>query len=787
MSQPAATQRAAAAPHAVLFALLNAAVWVALYLGLTTTALATQGVAAPDLWLLSAWSSAVALGVATLLAGVVAASVAAHRRGRLPRAGTLLGPVAAGFCALLLVLDCKVYDILGVRLDGYFMGAALNQGHFLREAELSLSTWLSIGAAGAALVTLQWGLWRGAAALARRLHPTPRVAWLALGGATLLATLVLAPWRYAKAHAAHDPALSALPLGSWLDDTLHSGGADPGHIVAVHPAAGPLGDHRPTRPHNIAMVLVESLRGDHQTPARMPELHRIAQARGCVTSRSHHSGGHATAWGTFSFLYGLNSYHFLPFHKVAMPSLPLKLLKAQGYELVGVSGSQLKGWDHSDYMLASFDRYKEFTRHRGAQGYKNDEEALAWIERFVKGRKPGSKPFVLFVFLVSPHHNYHYRPDFERHTPVMPEHYNHFLGADKLKKDKTRILNRYHNSVLWTDHLVGRIEALVSATPHADHARETLFAVAGDHGEEFWDHGLMGHGAPRLFDARTRVPLLLCVPPRPGQPKGARAVSLSTHADVWPTLLDALALDPPLDPKTWSDGVSLRTDPPPRDVVVTSVGYPTGGKRLALITPNHKLWLKRTGGFDEVEIERRLTRADAPLADDGTPGDTLQVRRLVTRMRRFLRKKVAEHRQAPAVAHPVDAKLGPHVRLVGANVQRTDPKPGGSLRVAWVFECLSAVPEGWRLFFHLGVAGRGMHRPLDHVPVEGTWPLQRWNPGRFVVDEHEVALPKALRPGDTVLLKVGLWAPGKGRAAVELGSVKLSVNKRSLVAVRVKL
>jgi len=72
-------------------------------------------------------------------------------------------------------------------------------------------------------------------------------------------------------------------------------------------------------------------------------------------------------------------------------------------------------------------------------------------------------------------------------------------------------------------------------------AGRTMVIVTGDHGEALGDHGESTHGI-FAYDATLRVPLILY------QPRlfGARVVDDGVrHVDIFPTVLDAVGIDPP--------------------------------------------------------------------------------------------------------------------------------------------------------------------------------------------------------------------------------------------------
>ncbi len=99
----------------------------------------------------------------------------------------------------------------------------------------------------------------------------------------------------------------------------------------------------------------------------------------------------------------------------------------------------------------------------------------------------------------------------------------------------------YDNSIRWTD---GSIEFLLEALSGLDLLENTLIAVASDHGESFLERGFEGH-AHRVYRESTEVPFLLSFPFRlePGIVVEAR----TQNVDIWPTILDLLGLEMPIE------------------------------------------------------------------------------------------------------------------------------------------------------------------------------------------------------------------------------------------------
>ena len=83
---------------------------------------------------------------------------------------------------------------------------------------------------------------------------------------------------------------------------------------------------------------------------------------------------------------------------------------------------------------------------------------------------------------------------------------------------------------------------------------------------------------------------------------------------------------------------------------------------------------------------------------------------------------------------------------------------GGDAELTVYFESLAPVPAGWRPFFHLD-GPAGSFRNLDHVPVDGAYPMERWRPGQHIRDRQRIVFPAPTPPG-LYTIYVGLFKGG---------------------------
>jgi arylsulfatase A-like enzyme len=82
---------------------------------------------------------------------------------------------------------------------------------------------------------------------------------------------------------------------------------------------------------------------------------------------------------------------------------------------------------------------------------------------------------------------------------------------------------------------------VLAALAHQGRIHDPLLIVVADHGEEFWDHGMLGHGHT-LHDELIRVPLIVQAP---GQDRGLVVDDPVSLLDVAPTVLEAVGAELP--------------------------------------------------------------------------------------------------------------------------------------------------------------------------------------------------------------------------------------------------
>lgn len=77
------------------------------------------------------------------------------------------------------------------------------------------------------------------------------------------------------------------------------------------------------------------------------------------------------------------------------------------------------------------------------------------------------------------------------------------------REEAQQLLNLYQGAVRYTDNAIGAIIADLEARAVLDDALVVVFA---DHGEDFLEHGVLGHDPPYFFEEQIRIPMVVRYP-----------------------------------------------------------------------------------------------------------------------------------------------------------------------------------------------------------------------------------------------------------------------------------
>jgi arylsulfatase A-like enzyme len=344
---------------------------------------------------------------------------------------------------------------------------------------------------------------------------------------------------------------------------------------SLRPTAAASGVDDP--PTNVLLVTVDSLRADAVFgPDRervAPTMRRLA-ADGAAFERAFAHGN----WTPFSFPSLLGPRPVFadgPRPGVATPTLAATLREA-GVRTVGFNAANGFLTPHWGYDRG-FDRFDPFMRadtdSAVVRSLSAHPTAHAWVRflrssvegalpgesaarsadadvesaarSFLTGRDPSGEPFFLWVHFMDAHTPYlpaprHLRAVTGRRAGTLRTlraHLRAGLGRSVSERTLSDLRALYHASVRQVDARIGR---LLAALDSAGIREETAVVLAGDHGEEFQEHGHLAH-YPKLYDELVRVPLVVDAPGAPGR-RVRSAVGLDA---VPPTVCDLLGAPTP--------------------------------------------------------------------------------------------------------------------------------------------------------------------------------------------------------------------------------------------------
>ncbi|HOJ33729.1 MAG TPA: sulfatase [Candidatus Hydrogenedentes bacterium] len=394
---------------------------------------------------------------------------------------------------------------------------------------------------------------------------------------------------------------------------------------------------------NVVLIVIDSLRYDHVVGQRnqepiMPKLQRFASkswmyqrattqatwTKPAVVSlfTSLYPAVHNTLYGVTVNL-GMEQQ---PSVDGVPPNIPLmaEYLKEHGYTTIGIQTNA--NLNETSGINRGFDEYilKSYP-------YGDAHEATDLALDHISVSKT---PFFLYLHYMDPHHPY--KP---------PESYHHIFGEPPQLSDTDQELIRNFTMGYYLDKVFFQL-GLKSSRQFGDisengreylkymyaaesrytddemerllnwlekNAPETTIIITADHGEEFWEHGSVGH-SKTVYEELAHVPLLIRFPG-----KTPRIISRDVELiDILPTLAEHLRLP---SHEHWQ-GRSLLSDPPmthePRPIFVETRGsLPTANLFLTAVRlEDYKLIVNRNTGDKTLYYLGKTGGETTPLSDE---------------------------------------------------------------------------------------------------------------------------------------------------------------------------
>ncbi len=301
------------------------------------------------------------------------------------------------------------------------------------------------------------------------------------------------------------------------------------------------------------------------------------------------------------------------------------------------------------------------------------ERAAAWLAE----REPG-EPFFLYVHLVEPHSPYKPSAGSAAALDLPAPPSDAELGA-VTRAYNLMIKGAPYDQAAIDDFVDWRRRCYAAEVRDADLAIEdllqtlrsrgpldrTLLAVTSDHGEEFLEHGLMGHGG-QLYPESVHVPLILV---GPGIARRARVAERVENRLLGPTLLGLAGIARPegLAAANLTDGEErgLRQGEPSL-LHLGNGGWIEGGEYLipdeqqGMVAGDVVTLRARVEGADRTASHRAFDPSTPSQA--AAPEEVEQVTAEFSRLRR------------PANTAPLSEELERKLRGLGYNLGRREPR-----------------------------------------------------------------------------------------------------------------
>ncbi len=301
------------------------------------------------------------------------------------------------------------------------------------------------------------------------------------------------------------------------------------------------GGNVPEKP-NVILIIVDTLRADHLScydyeRNTSPAIDSIA--KGGIQFLNAYTTAPWTQPAVASIITGLLPYYHNVcdlFDILSPDNITLaELLRDEGYKTGAVISHKLL--ESKLGYAQGFDYYNEDNvgDESTVSSDKVTGNAVKWIDNNKKN------DFFLMLHYFDPHYAYEHHEDFDYSTGYEGE----LKAGDDIwdlrsrkdnmsNEDLSFLKNLYDEEISFTDKNIG---ILIQYLKDENLFDKSIIVITADHGEEFNEHGWLGHTV-HLYEELVHVPLLIHIPGNEYTPKKIKGnVSV---ADIVPTILELL-------------------------------------------------------------------------------------------------------------------------------------------------------------------------------------------------------------------------------------------------------
>ena len=330
---------------------------------------------------------------------------------------------------------------------------------------------------------------------------------------------------------------------------------------------------------NVLLITIDCLRPDHlgcygHQRDTSPCLDQLAKT-GCRFTSAFTVGPNTppsfNSLFTSTYPFSGDGYSPLPGSKKGLA----EVLREYGYSTCGINSNAFLG--ESFHYERGFDHFENpFREPGGAERFINDlinrsnyrklkrvSSFLEWVKvnfinsdprpylpaynisrRALSWVKENEAPFFLWVHYMDAHLPYMPQDEILREWGLRGKSLSEMVNMKRLierreepvsEEEVVRIKEIYDSNIRFIDRSV---QELLEGMGE-DTLDQTYVFVMADHGEEFGEHGHVGHFG-KLYDELLRIPLILS---GPGISKGLVCDHMFSNLDISPTIIDLLGIE----------------------------------------------------------------------------------------------------------------------------------------------------------------------------------------------------------------------------------------------------
>jgi arylsulfatase A-like enzyme len=298
-----------------------------------------------------------------------------------------------------------------------------------------------------------------------------------------------------------------------------------------------------------------------------------------------------------------------------------------------------------------FDIYDDFTTDLDTEAAERtartgpllNQQIIPWIEAH------RARPFFLFVHYFDVHWDYDppapydtmFDADYEG-PDLRPFLENPAIHANMPKRHLEHLIALYDGEIRFTDDVVRQVVESLERSGIGD---DTLIIVTADHGDEFFEHGDIGH-QKTLYDEVARVPLIIRWPR--GIEAGRSIEVPVSLVDLAPTVYELLGLDAPPGLEGASLGPLLVGGERPARPIYAHLSTRKRRQNVAMVRAGNAKYLQHLG-MPRAELYDLAVDA----GEQRNQFSAARERPLVDSLLAWLQQEWADYRHLPREEHQI--------------------------------------------------------------------------------------------------------------------------------------